>query len=110
MIAIFTSYPMRKEDYSICLHWAKKTFIYIRHKYRIILCSPRFYHKINIFDIIIPRIPLHYACENGYYDVTEALIKTIEKMEETQCLISKDAKGIFLCLIIVQLDINSFFY
>ena len=93
----------------MCLQWAKKTFIYIRHTYRIILCSPGFYHKINIFDIL-SRIPLHYACENGYYDVTEALIMTIEKMEETQCLISKDAKGIFLFLIIEQLDLHSFFY
>ena len=108
MIDICTCYPRRKGDYIICLQWAKKTCIYIRHTYRIILHSPGFYHKINIFDIL-PRIPLHYACENGYYDVTEALITTIEKMKETQCSNSKDAKGIFLFLIIVQLEIHSYF-
>ena len=109
MITIFTSYPRKKEYYSICLQWVKKTCIYIRHKHRIILPSPAFYHKIDIFDIILPRIPLHYACENGYYDVTEALITNIENMKETQCLISKDAKGIFLFMIIVQLEIHSYF-
>ena len=43
---------------------------------------------------ILFRLPLHYACEKGNYDVAVALISQIEQMEKHQSLISKDNKGI----------------
>ena len=56
------------------------------------------YHLIHkyIFTLKTFRIPLHYACESGNYNVTEAIISQIEQMEDHQSLISKDDKGIIL--------------
>ena len=56
-----------------------------------------FFHPL-LYECLVTkmlfRLPLHYACEKGNYDVAVALISQIEQMEKQQSLISRDNKGI----------------